>query len=148
MRVARVGGTVNAPRVALRTAPVHTGSLGSYLGRRTTLELVVLDVFVVLAGLLALTPGLSDPGSLRVPLLVVLSPGLLLVARSAVVAAGVPSWRTAASLDPAAVPEAHPRLDEARRLAQAGLVLLAASVAAAVVLAVVVVVAATSAPLL
>lgn len=106
------------------TPPV---ALRRYLARRSALELVVLDGLVLATALWVTLPAALSLDAFWVQILAVLSPGLLPVARSMVVALHLSGVFALAQLDPAAAIEEDPRLDHARHLTWVGLLVLAAT---------------------
>ena len=109
--------------------------LRHYLVRRSALELAVLDGFVLVAGLWITLPGPASLDPFWTRVLLALSPGLMLVARSLVITLQVPGAFALAQLDPSAEPPPHPLLDEARHLTWLGMGLLLVTVAGAAALA-------------
>lgn len=111
------------------------GALRSYLVRRSALELVVLDGFVLAAVLWITLPGPLSLDPFWVRVLLALSPGLLLVGRSLVLAVHVPGVFALWQLDPSVEPPPHPLLDEARHLAGIGFALVGVTIPAVAALA-------------
>jgi len=103
-------------------APV---ALRHYVERRSALELVLLDVLVVTSGMMITVPRALTLDSFWVQALAVTSPGLLLVARSLVIAVRVPGVFALAQLDPHADIETDSRLEDARHQTWLGIVVLA-----------------------
>lgn len=109
-----------------------------YVERRSALELLLFDGLVVAFGMLIALPRALTLDWFWVQMLVASSPGLLLVARSLVIAAHVPGVFTLAQLDPQVDTGIDRRLEDARHQAWLGILvlaltgLLAAAVAATV----------------
>lgn len=120
-----------ALRVAERAVSTR-GGLPDYLSRRTALELVVFDLLIAAAAVIAAFPSSIefDLGSL-VALAAVL-PGVSALTRSALLAAGTPGGLTLDHLDPGAERGDEVPLESARHTAAGGLgLLMFGSVAAA-----------------
>lgn len=123
-------GTVGLDRVR-PTAPV---ALRCYLARRSALELVGFDALVI-AGLLWVTlPAALSMDAFWLRILLAVSPSLLLIGRSLVVAAHVPALLSMTQLDPAVPVSDDPRLAEARHLTWVGVILLVLTVLGAAAL--------------
>lgn len=109
--------------------------LRRYIDRRSALELVVLDIMVVAAALMVALPRALALDASWVRTLLALSPGLLLVGRSLVLAVHAPGVFRLAQLDPGREIAAGPLLDEARNCAAVGLVLLTLTLGACTAIA-------------
>lgn len=103
-----------------------------YLGRRSALELVIFDAAVVAVGLWITLPAAVSLDGFWMQALVIVSPGLLLMARSLVIALRIPGVVTLSQLDPRVEIESVPALDEARHLAWLGVVVLGVTGAVAI----------------
>lgn len=99
----------------------------AYLGRRSALELAILDGLIVAAGLWSTLPAFTDLDPTWMAVLVVLAPSLMVLSRAALIALSVPDALSVAALDPSVRIVEHPRLDEARSLTGTGLWVLAAT---------------------
>lgn len=109
-------------------------ALRHYLARRSALELVVLDLLVLAGALWVTLPAALSFDVFWLRVLLGVSPGLLLVARSIVVALHVPGVLALAQLDPGVPIGTDPHLTEARHLTWVGVVLLGATVLGTVLL--------------
>lgn len=117
-----------------RTSVAVPSAFHRYLHRRSALELVVLDAFAVVGGLVMSFPRALAGERPALLLLLALSPGLMFVARSLVAAVHVPGGMRLDQLDPRMGVTEHRLLDEARVQALVGFGLLALTVVAGVLL--------------
>lgn len=108
------------------------GGLPDYLSRRTALELVVLDLLIAAAAVIAAFPSSIEFDLGSVVALVAVLPGVSALTRSAVLAAATPGGLTLDHLDPHADPGYGVLLESARHATAGGLgLLMFGSVAAA-----------------
>lgn len=129
-----MAGNGTTLQVAERAVSVR-GGLPDYLSRRTALELVVLDLLIAAAAVIAAFPSSIEFDFGSVVALAAVLPGVSALTRSAVLAAATPGGLTLDHPDPYSEPGHEVSLESARHATAGGLgLLMFGSVAAAAAL--------------
>lgn len=110
-----------------RVGAIAPAKAHGYFARRSAIELMVLDGLTLGSALAVIAPRMHEPLGMAVFLFA--SPGLVLTVRSIASAMGSRDGLSLSALRPGRVPARDDPTESARRLARAGLILLAAPLA-------------------